>query len=187
VELEEEPVAIPLASLLSTECLAAATQSLEAKSSIGYQNGTTYGFFGGYGSARNNINEAYLDGVSLTHGNSTHRRHLLLFATGYNQFNQESRLYNSPQYSYDSPWSVDRNFFSESGATTGQIFLVARLFVLSLPIFCWCNSAFFFLHFFPLSQQLFVPLFQQLFVPSLQSSSLPALVLLQLFFSDLLL
>ena len=78
---------------------------------IGLQNGTTYGFFGGSDSARNNINEAYLDGVSLTHGNSTHRRHLWSFATGYSQLSRDSRIYSCPEFSLNSPWFVEQNFF----------------------------------------------------------------------------
>ena len=74
---------------------------------IGYQIGTTDAF------RRNgNINSAYVDGVSLTHG-SPRRTHIWTFAAGFSQ--ESSHCPCSPRVRVAAPGFVGNDYFCDSG------------------------------------------------------------------------
>ena len=70
----------------------------------GYHIGTVNGFEG------SNINSAYVDGVSLTHG--TPRQHIWSFAAGYSTYRTCERCHEDAR-----PDSVDNDFFCDTANT----------------------------------------------------------------------
>ena len=94
---------------------------------IGYQYGTPSGFYTPYiGGDSNSIDNAYLEGVSITHG-SNPRKHIWSFANGLMeadgfQSNQHICPCASPNSQMQSyiPSFVGNDYFCETGATTSH-------------------------------------------------------------------
>ena len=81
---------------------------------IGYQVGTPDGF-------TNNDRTGYMDGVSITHGESRH--HIWSYVAGHSERSSHHAMGNCPYSSNQgstSPSFMDNNYYCESGNPTDQ-------------------------------------------------------------------
>ena len=87
---------------------------------IGYQQGSTGAFLANFLRSSPSLDNAYLDGVSITHGSLNQRQHIWSFAVGLNEV--ENRRENCPCVNVSStstvPVFVGDNYFCESGNPT---------------------------------------------------------------------
>ena len=88
-----------------------------------YQYGETQGFRAYHERRVRTINEAYVSGVSVTHGSP--RQHIWTFAAGYSEA-QPTLIYvcpcDAPLYSISIPPFVGGDYFCESGVNSGYDF-----------------------------------------------------------------
>ena len=100
---------------------------------VGYQKGTTDGFRGGATS----INNPYVDGISITHGNATHpysRKHIWTYAIGLGSGDSNNSSSNCPcsQFPGRSPaFFVHENYYCESS----YLYLVGRHYFTNDPVY----------------------------------------------------
>ena len=81
---------------------------------IGYQYGNPHGFFP-YHRFRYSIDSYYIDGISVTHGQSP-RQHIWTFAAGWSEVsNHGSCPCGSPTYEATVPPYIGNNYFCETG------------------------------------------------------------------------
>ena len=82
-----------------------------------YQYGYTYAFYQ-YRSrnSASNLEESYVDGVSLTHGAAGERQHIWTFAAGLSEGIRYGDIYRCPNdFDFGSPPYVNGDYFCESG------------------------------------------------------------------------
>ncbi len=90
---------------------------------IAYQRGNSYGFagsaFNGY-----SLNEAYISGVSVTHGPAGNRTHIWSFvgassesSTPWASYSTCPCINNATSYSYQIPTFINNNYFCDTAST----------------------------------------------------------------------
>ena len=95
----------------------------------GYQYGALIVFFSYTYEYQTNINSQYVDGISLTHGQSGERQHIWTFAAGPSQINNLTGIdayafcpCDSPLYNITVPPFVGNDYFCESGLQTAWLY-----------------------------------------------------------------
>ena len=85
---------------------------------IGYQYGQSHGFFYPYLTGQT-IDTFYVDGISVTHGNSElPRQHIWTFAAGYSEIDSHGSCpCGSPMHVTNIPTYIGNNYFCETGNT----------------------------------------------------------------------
>ncbi len=90
----------------------------------GYQFGSTRGFF--RGSGQEEVDDVYVNGVSLTHGQSGNRTHIWTFAAGYTEIDSSREAFaKCPCLNAGAtppPLFVGSDYFCESGRPNDLIF-----------------------------------------------------------------
>ena len=86
---------------------------------IGYQKGNTHGFYPYHGSSYS-IDTYYIDGLSITHGQSP-RKHIWTFAAGYSEEDYHGTCPCGSTNQDTIPPYIGDNYFCETGTITGTI------------------------------------------------------------------
>ena len=95
---------------------------------IGYQVGTPDGFFP-FHTVSATLDQGYMDGVSITHG-ELQRHHIWSYVAGHSQENIRHRVGNcpcSPEEGSSPPLWVGNNYYCESGNPTDSVSFVTIL------------------------------------------------------------
>ena len=83
----------------------------------GYQKGLVWGFRGG---KRNRtlrtLNEAYVDGLSITHGNGEQRHHIWTYAVGWGEFPHRWGCPCNSDRAAQPPSYINDNYYCDSGS-----------------------------------------------------------------------
>ena len=92
----------------------------------GYQYGVLGAFYSYIYNSQRSINSQYVDGISLTHGQSGERQHIWTFAAGLTQdsghpYSFEHCPCESSHYNYSLPPFVGNDYFCESGLKTAWL------------------------------------------------------------------
>ena len=86
----------------------------------GYQQGTTDAFGWAIEGPPQTLEDAYVDGISLTHGPASSRQHIWSFASGVDQANLYGAL-SVTDWSYGLPKFIRDDYFCDSGNTSPDL------------------------------------------------------------------
>ena len=88
---------------------------------LAYQKGTTDAFLNSLTSTHANIESAYVDGLSMTHGPVGSRQHIWTFAAAFNEDDRSTPMKNCPctntryNWPYQTPSFIQNNYFCDTG------------------------------------------------------------------------